>query len=78
MIIYAILDGIENRTALPHPIDDDVLQAQGEIKEKPDSLPDSLEKARIEASKSSLVQRFIPAPVTQLYCADQFTPTKAR
>ena len=78
LIIYAILDGIENRTALPHPIDDDVLQAQGEIKEKPDSLPDSLEKARIEASKSSLVQRFIPAPVTQLYCADQFTPTKAR
>ena len=31
---------------------------------------DSLEKARIEATNSPLVQRFIPSAVTMVYCAD--------
>ena len=78
LMIYAMLDGIEDKTALPRPVDEDVLQIQDEAKEEPLRLPDSLEKARIEAKRSSLVKQFIPAAVTEVYCADQKSFAKAR
>ena len=78
-MIYAILDGIENQMALPLPVDEDVLPSSGEkMKEEPARLPDSLEKARIEAKNSPLVKRFIPTSVTRIYCENETTPVKAR
>ncbi|MBQ1474062.1 MAG: glutamine synthetase [Ruminococcus sp.] len=79
LMIYAILDGIENQMALPLPVDEDVLPSSGEeMKEEPARLPDSLEKARIEAKNSPLVKRFIPTSVTRIYCENETTPVKAR
>lgn len=70
LMIYAVLDGIENQRALPQPVDEDFLLFQNETKEEPERLPDSLEKARIEAKKSPLIQQFIPSSVIRLYCAN--------
>jgi glutamine synthetase len=69
LMIYAVLDGIEYERQLPQPMDEDFWLSQGESKEEPERLPDNLEKARIEAQKSSLVQQFIPPSVIRLYCA---------
>lgn len=69
LMIYAVLDGIENERQLPQPIDKDFWLFQGERKEEPERLPDNLEKARMEAQKSSLIQQFIPPSVIRLYCA---------
>lgn len=68
LIIYAILDGIENQRALPKPVDEDIRQSPKEIKEEPARLPDNLEKARTEAKNSLLIQKFVPSSLTRLYC----------
>jgi glutamine synthetase len=70
LMIYAVLDGIENQRALPRPVDEDIWLSQGEIKDEPERLPDNLEKARMEAKSSHLIQQFIPSPVIRLYCAN--------
>ena len=70
LMIYAVLDGIENQRALPQPVDEDFLLFQSKTKEEPERLPDSIEKARIEAKKSPLIQQFIPSSVIRLYCAN--------
>ena len=68
LIIYAILDGIENRRELPPPTDKEVCSARSG--EEPARLPDNMEKAQAEAEKSPLVRQFIPSAVTRIYCAD--------
>ncbi|MBQ3284768.1 MAG: glutamine synthetase [Ruminococcus sp.] len=67
LMIYAILDGIENSRELPAPTDAFVSETVGEI---PAKLPDCLEKARAEAKNSPLIQEFIPSAVTEIYCED--------
>ena len=67
LMIYAVLDGIEQERPLAQPVDEDFWLSQGE-KEEPERLPDNLEKARMEAKKSSLIQQFIPQSVIRLYC----------
>lgn len=68
LVIYAILDGIENKRTLPQPTDEFVSQTQGQKDFEPARLPDSLEQARVEAQKSDLIRQFIPSSVTRLYC----------
>lgn len=67
LMIYAILDGIENSRELPAPTDACVSETVGE---SPAKLPDCLEKARAEAKNSPLIQQFIPSAVTEIYCED--------
>ncbi len=67
LMIYAMIDGIENGRELPPPTDKEVSCYQTNEPE-PERLPDSLEKACIEASNSLLVKEFIPSAVTRLYC----------
>lgn len=67
LMIYAVLDGIEQERPLAQPVDEDFWLSQGE-KEEPERLPDNLEKARMEAKKSHLIQQFIPPSVIRLYC----------
>ncbi len=68
LMIYAILDGIENNRTLPRPTDTIISQAQNENGAEPERLPDSFEQACAEAQKSDLIQQFIPSSVTGLYC----------
>lgn len=66
LMIYAIIDGIENRRELSQPTDKDISQNLGTA--EPARLPDSPEKARAEAMASPLVRQFIPSAVTDIYC----------
>ena len=68
-MIYAVLDGIENQRALPQPVDEEIWLSKSEMKDEPERLPDNLEKARMEAKKSQLIQKFISSSVIRLYCA---------
>ena len=68
LMIYAILDGIENKRTLPQPTDEIISQTMSKDGSEPDKLPDSLEQARAEAKKSDLIRQFIPPSVTGLYC----------
>lgn len=70
LMIYAIVDGIENGRELPEPTDESISQYQREDKTMPAKLPDSMEKARAEAEDSPLVRQFIPSAVTRIYCED--------
>lgn len=67
LMIYAILDGIENSRELPAPTDACVSETVGKA---PAKLPDCLERARAEAKNSPLIQQFIPSAITQIYCED--------
>lgn len=69
LMIYAILDGIENQRSLPQPTDTNIALSRSDQTE-PEKLPDSLEKARSEATNSPLVQQFIPDSVTRIYCGE--------
>lgn len=71
LIIYAIIDGIENQRALPEPVDEDFMQCQSEIAKEPAKLPDNLKKARAEAEKSHFIQQFVPSSVIRFYCAKE-------
>lgn len=68
LMIYAILDGIENKRTLPQPTDEIISQTMSKDGSEPGKLPDSLEQARAEAKKSDLIRQFIPSSVTGLYC----------
>ena len=68
LMIYAILDGIENKRTLPQPTDEIISQTMSKDGSEPDKLPDSLEQASAEAEKSELIRQFIPSSVTRLYC----------
>ena len=68
LMIYAILDGIENKRTLPQPTDEIISQTMSKDGSEPGKLPDSLEQARAEAKKSDLIRQFIPPSVTGLYC----------
>ena len=70
LMIYAIMDGIENNRVLPQPTDESVAPFVSTDSAEPQRLPDSLEKARIEATNSPLVQQFIPSAITRIYCAE--------
>ena len=70
LMIYAIMDGIENNRTLPQPTDESIAPFVSTDSEEPQRLPDSLEKARIEATNSPLVQQFIPSAITRIYCAE--------
>ena len=70
LMIYAIMDGIENNRTLPQPTDESVAPFVSTDTAEPQKLPDSLEKARIEAANSPLVQQFIPSAITRIYCAE--------
>ena len=70
LMIYAIMDGIENNRSLPQATDESVTKCASADTAEPQKLPDSLAKARIEATNSPLVQQFIPSAITRIYCAE--------
>ena len=56
LIISAGLDGIENKTELPPPVNEDLFTAGDAITKNLDKLPDSLKEAVICAGKSSFIK----------------------
>ena len=67
LIIYAALDGIENKDKLRDSIDIDLFKADENLLSKLDALPSSLEEANDIAKKSKLVSKYIPNEILKSY-----------
>lgn len=68
LMIYAMIDGIEQRYPLPSATDKNILLMSDEEKAALMKLPNKIEKARTAALHSPLIQEHIPEAVTKMYC----------
>ena len=66
LLIYAGLDGIENRLALPEPTNLNLYTASSEVTDKLDRLPETLTEAIDEACRSPFVAEVLPDGFAQL------------
>ena len=66
LLIYAGLDGIESRLALPEPTNLNLYTASSEVTDKLDRLPETLTEAIDEACRSSFVAEVLPDGFAQL------------
>jgi len=69
LIIAAGLDGIENRTALPPPVDADLYTADLNVTEPLERLPDSLDAAVALAENSKFVKSVLGEELVSKYAA---------
>lgn len=67
LIIYAALDGIENKWELRAPIDMDLFHTDEALLHDLDKLPLSLSEAKKEAKESSFVSKYIPKEILDSY-----------
>lgn len=68
LVIYAGLQGIEGKLALPEPADINLYTASKETLEKYKHLPRSLEEARKSALSSEFISKYVPESVLKAYC----------
>jgi len=68
LVIYAGLQGIEGKLALPEPADINLYTASKETLEKYKHLPRSLEEARKSALSSDFISKYVPESVLKAYC----------
>lgn len=68
LIIYAGLDGIENRMTLPDEANYNIYKADAATLEKLQRLPTSLEEACSIASQSEFINKHIPESIRKIYC----------
>lgn len=68
LVIYAGLQGIEGKLALPEPADINLYTASKETLEKYKHLPRSLEEARKSALSSNFISKYVPESVLKAYC----------
>ena len=67
LMIYAGLNGIENKIQLPPPADINLFKADKLTLSKFGQLPDSLDVARLTAKDSSFIKEYIPTEILNLY-----------
>ncbi len=68
LIIYAILDGIQNKTKLPAPADINLYKADKDILANFKQLPENFKSACITATNSEFIRKYIPDAILNLYC----------
>lgn len=68
LVIYAGLQGIERKLALPEPADINLYTASKETLEKYKHLPRSLEEAKASALSSDFISKYVPESVLKAYC----------
>lgn len=68
LLIYAGLDGLENKLPLAQATDIDLHTADSAITDKLDMLPASLDQAIAEAKKSPLVAKILPEGFVEHFC----------
>lgn len=71
LMIWAAVDGIENRSELPDPADRDPLFMSAEEQKQFRLLPNNINKARINALSSNFVTKNIPDEIIKAYCNTQ-------
>lgn len=68
LIIYAVLDGIENKPELPAPADINLFNADVNTLANFKQLPGSLKSACAIAANSSFIKKNIPGAILDSYC----------
>lgn len=68
LMIYASLEGIQNKLELPAPADINLYKADADTLAKFDQLPDNFKSACAVASKSSFIKKHIPDAILDIYC----------
>ena len=68
LIIYAVLEGIENKLELPAPADINLFKADADILSRFKQLPGNLKSARAAAADSDFIKKYIPGAILDLYC----------
>lgn len=68
LMIYAAVDGIEKKSALPNSTDADLLFLSAEEQNKHTLLPNSIDKARNAAYDDPFVKEHLPDSVIKAYC----------
>ena len=64
LVLYAVMDGIEEGLSLPEPMDS--LEPEGF--ERAEKLPGTLEEAKALAAKSAFLKKHIPDMILNAYC----------
>ena len=67
LLIFAGLDGIKNKTALPEEINFNLYKADSEALKNIKKLPSGIESARKKAAESEFVRSCIPAEILNIY-----------
>ena len=68
LMIYAGLEGIQQRAQLPESADINLFSAPAEVLKKFKKLPGDLEEAKAAAAASGFVNEHLPAELIELYC----------
>ena len=68
LIIYAILDGIENKLELPAPADINLYKADENTLANFKQLPGNLKYACAIAANSNFIKKNIPNAILDIYC----------
>ncbi len=68
LMIYAGLQGIERKLALPMVADFNLYQAPEETLAEFEKLPESLDEARRAAAESEFIRKHIPKAILDIYC----------
>lgn len=67
LLIYAGIYGIENRLELPEPANLNLFQADEEILNQYDKLPETLKAAKKIARESEFLSRYLPSRILEIY-----------
>ena len=68
LMIYAILDGIQNKLELPAPADMNLYKAEESILAKFRQLPEDFHSACEVAASSNFIKKHIPKTILDIYC----------
>ena len=68
LMIYAILDGIQNKLELPAPADMNLYKAEESILAKFRQLPEDFHSACAVAASSNFIKKHIPKTILDIYC----------
>ncbi len=68
LMIYAIMDGIRNRLALPAPADINLYKADADTLAKFKQLPHDFKSACETARNSDFIKKHIPDAILEIYC----------
>ena len=68
LMIYAILDGIQNKRSLPSPTDINLYRAEESILANFRQLPKDYHSACRIAANSDFIKKHIPEAILDIYC----------
>ena len=68
LLIYAILDGIQNKLELPRPADINLYKSDADVLAKFEQLPGDFKSAYASAVNSKFIKKYIPDAILDIYC----------